>query len=229
MSLAVALAGLCSAAALAFELRRRSALLADACHELRGPLAAIALGLEALRRRPEARRLADGLLTELDRAAAAVDDVAAAARGRRAQARAERVAVGALLARSCAAWAPAAERAGGRISFDWPDAADAGATADRRRIAQAFGNLLANAVQHGGADVAVSGRSVDGRLRIEVADRGRDGGAEPRRAPSGSGRRGRGLAIAERALAEAGGRLDSRKPAGGGHVAVAELPLEPAP
>ena len=50
----VAALGWCAAGALLFEMRRRSALLADAAHELRGPVTALSLGLEALRSWDEA-------------------------------------------------------------------------------------------------------------------------------------------------------------------------------
>ena len=61
------------------ELRRRAGLVADAAHELRGPLTAISLGIEALRRQPAARRRAEALATELCRMEVAAEDVGAAA------------------------------------------------------------------------------------------------------------------------------------------------------
>ena len=64
-----------------FELRRRARLVADAAHELRGPLTAISLGIEALRRQPAARQRAEALATELCRMEVAADDVAAAGAG----------------------------------------------------------------------------------------------------------------------------------------------------
>jgi two-component system sensor histidine kinase MtrB len=207
-----ALAGWCVAAALAAELRRRSGLVADASHELRGPLTAIALGLEGVRRQPATRRRADALLAELGRMETAADDVAAAARGRRSRAAAAPVELRELVERTSEAWrAPAALR-GGRVLVDW-QAGPAHVRADPRRLAQALANLLANAVEHGGGEVVVRGRRTTAGVRVEVADRGRRG-------------RGRGLVIAERAIADAGGGLGSRERPGGGHVAVAELPVE---
>jgi two-component system sensor histidine kinase MtrB len=91
-------------------------------------------------------------------------------------------------------------------------------------LAQALGNLLANAVEHGGGDVTVRGRTAGDAIRVEVADRGQ--GLTGQRQSTGG--RGRGLAIAKRSLEQAGGRLDSRPRAGGGRVAIAELPLERA-
>ena len=54
MSTFLAAAGWCLALVLLAALRRRAALMADAAHELRGPLTAISLGIEALRRQPAA-------------------------------------------------------------------------------------------------------------------------------------------------------------------------------
>jgi signal transduction histidine kinase len=209
--------------ALLVELRRRAALVADAAHELTGPLTAISLGIEALRRQAAARRRADALGVELCRLQVAAEDAAAAARGRRARPRPEAVSLKELLAQSSQAWRPAAERRGGRVSFDWKDGG-VSVHADRRRLAQAFGNLLANAVEHGGGEIVVRGRRSEGGLRIEVEDAG--GGASPRAARRT--RRGRGLAIAARALGHAGGHLTAVDRPGGGRVAVAELPADPA-
>jgi signal transduction histidine kinase len=219
---AAVVAGWCVAVALLFELRRRASLVADAAHELRGPMTAISLGVDALRRQPVARQRADALATELCRMQVAVEDAEAAGRGRRAQAKPLEVAIRALVERSAVAWTPAAQRRGGRVIFDWPDGTHS-ARADRRRMAQAFGNLLANAVEHGGGDIVVRGRPWKGGIRVEVEDRGSGAGASQRRRFGG---RGRGLAIAARALEGAGGRLRSFDRPGGGHVAVAELPVE---
>jgi signal transduction histidine kinase len=209
----VAAAGWCVAAGLALELRWRAGLIADAAHELRGPLTAISLGLEALRRQPVARRRAEALLAELGRMEAAAEDVAAAARGRRHMGEARPVELRTVVERTSEAWRASAGRRGGRVLVDWR-AGPAHVRADPRRLAQALGNLLANAVEHGGGEVVVRGRPSPGGVRVEVADRGAG--------------RGRGLAIAERAVAEAGGGLGSRDRPGGGRVAVVELPVDRA-
>ena len=223
MSTLAAVAGWCLAAALLLELRRRAALLADAAHELCGPLTAISLGIEALRRQPAARRRADALTTELCRMEVAADDVAAAGRGRRAPTRAEDVSLRQLVERSGEAWQAAAGRRGGRVAFDWGADGEI-VRADPRRLAQAFGNLLANAVEHGGGEIVIRGRRSNGAIRVEIEDRGTDAP----RAPGGQRRGGgRGLVIAARALEQMGGRLGASDRPGGGRLAVAELPLEP--
>ena len=225
MTAVAALVGWGLAVALGLELRRRAALLADAAHELSGPLTAISLGVEALRHQPAARRRADALATEVCRLQVAAEDAAASARGRRARSRPEPLVLKQLLADSAEAWRPAAERRGGRVWFDWK-ADGTSVRADRRRLAQAFGNLLANAVEHGGGEIVVRGRRSEGGLRIEVEDAG--GGASPRAARRTRRGRGRGLAIAARALGRAGGHLTAVDRPGGGRVAVAELPADPA-
>ena len=223
MTTVAALGGWSLAIALAFELRRRAALLADAAHELSGPITAISLGVEALRRQPAARRRADALATEVCRLQVAAEDAAASARGRRARSRPEPLVLKRLLADSAEAWRPAAERRGGRVWFDWK-ADGMSVQADRRRLAQAFGNLLANAVEHGGGEIVVRGRPSAGGLRIEVENAA---GEAPARRTRRRGR-GRGLEIAARALDGAGGRLTSFDGASGGRVAVAELPVDRA-
>lgn len=222
MTVLLAALGWCAAVALVLELRRRSALLADAAHELRGPVTALSLGLEALRRQPASRRRADALLTELGRVDAAAGDVAAAARGRRAAPQPRPLDLRHLAESGSEAWRPAAARHGGRVLLDW-DAGRPRVAADPHRLAQAFGNLLANAVEHGGGEVVVRGRRSADAVRVEISDRGP--GDRPVAARAG---RGRGLAIAKRAVEQAGGRLVTTERSRGGRSVVAELPLERA-
>ena len=221
MTLVAAITGWSMVVLLMLELRRRAGLVADAAHELRGPLTALSLGIEALRRQPAARHRAEALATELGRMHAATDDVAAAAHGRRAVGASERVVLGPVVERSGAAWMPAAERRGGRVAFDWRAGA-ASVQADPRRLAQAFGNLLANAVEHGGGEIVVRGRPSRNGVRVEIEDRGAGRPQRRKRARF----RGRGLAVATRAIEQAGGRLSAFDRPGGGRVAVAELPVD---
>jgi signal transduction histidine kinase len=168
------------------------------------------------------RQRAEALATEVCRMQVAVEDAAATGRGRRATAKPLRLAIKPLVERSAAAWLPAAQRRGRRLTFDWPGSASS-VDADPRRMAQAFGNLLANAIEHGGGEIVVRGRPWEGGIRVEVEDRGSAASPSRRRR---FGRRGRGLAIAARALEGAGGRLSTFDRPGGGRVAVAELPVD---
>ena len=95
--------------------------------------------------------------------------------------------------------ARAPRRAGRAASPGTPDM-DAG------RLAQVLGNLIANATEHGVGSVDVSTSRPGGAVRIEIRNRNR-----PRElsevSAARAGSRGRGLAIAERAARELGGRL----------------------
>jgi signal transduction histidine kinase len=214
------------------ELRRGRELVARACHELRGPLTAAHLALHAGARHadPGASARLAAIELELRRAGLALDDLAAARAGRRAADRDEVVDVGALIADQVAAWEAIAPVFGCEIRVA-PAEPDAFVRGDRVRLAQALGNLLANALEHGSGTVEVGVRSVAGRVRIEVSDEGAGLPAPvaelARRPRAGRGRRGRGLAIASDIVVRHGGRLVSAPSAGGARLAI-ELPAGPA-
>ena len=67
---------------------------------------------------------------------------------------------------------------------------------------------MANAVEHGGGQVRVTGRRTGRGIRVEIRDSGR----------------GHGLAIAARAVRESGGRMTATK-AGAGTAVAVELPV----
>ncbi len=208
----------CALAALlwALALARRLELVALAEHELRAPLAALALAAETCARRPS-RRTAMALESQLGRAQLGLADLAAARSGRRAPARVGRLDIRALAARTTAGW----RATGAKVRFDWR-AGSARVDADGRRISQALANLISNALEHGGGAVEVRGMRANGRLRIELSDSGPGFAAGPQ--PDRAAGRGRGLTIAARAVEEAGGRLEIESGETGSVVAV-ELPL----
>jgi signal transduction histidine kinase len=194
-------------------LGRRLELVAEADHELRGPLGALGLGLESARRQG-AGAWTGPLELEMDRARLALADLGAARRGRRTPPRPSPVDVEPLLAAAGAAAEPGARAAGGGVRLELaPELPPV--RADRVRLAQALGNVLANAVEHGGGRVELRGRPAAGWVRLEVVDAGggfRSSSSGSRASLSGRVRarrsdRGRGLRIAARALEEAGGRL----------------------
>ncbi|MEA2318879.1 MAG: two-component system, OmpR family, sensor kinase [Solirubrobacteraceae bacterium] len=228
-----ATAGLCGALVVLLQARlvRHAALVADAGHELRGPLCAARLGLHALE--DEDRAAAVDL--ELRRAALALEDLAAASRGRRAGERTQLVDVGALLDDAAETWRPLARAFGAELAVE-PLRGRALVRADPVRLAQACGNLVANAVEHGASPVRVRGRVLAGRVRVEVQDAGPGLPGPVRDLVDGSGRgrglmwrgpaaatRGRGLAIAAGIAARHGGRL-AAAPSTAGACLVLELP-----
>jgi signal transduction histidine kinase len=205
---------------------QRTAAVARACHELRGPLTAARLGLSP----PSGGELSRGRLraidAELGRAALALEDLAEVRRGGPRLRHLARVNVRSLVGDSVEAWRASAESAGAVLGG--PPAGPAAAVwGDRRRLAQAVGNLLANAIEHGGRVVEVRVGQRGGLVRVEVSDDGRGLPAPvadlSRRGRRARGAHGHGLAITS-SIAEAhGGRL-AAAPAQVGARLVLELP-----
>jgi signal transduction histidine kinase len=97
--------------------------------------------------------------------------------------------------------------------------------ADRLRLAQAIGNLVVNALEHGAGPVRLRAHATRTHVRVEVRDHG-PGLPAPVAALAGgghAGRRGHGLAIAARVVARHGGRLLTA-PVSSGACVVLELP-----
>ena len=219
-----------AAMAVAFARERRvGALVAQASHELRGPLSAARLGLHGLGEEDSARLAAIDL--ELRRAALALDDLAAAPRGRRAGERRAPVELGALLREAGQIWHALAAECGVTLIVV-PPAGPVLVEADPLRLAQACGNLAANAIEHGGGTVRVRVRAAGGHARIEFTDGGPGlpapvaelvAAARGRRE-----RRGHGLALAAGIAERHGGRLVSA-PSPAGARLVLELPAHGSP
>ena len=223
--------------------------VARACHELRGPLTAARLGLQLGARSDE---LAAARLTaidlELGRAARALDDLAEV---QTTPLRSKPAALGPscrtpiqmrdVVRDSVEAWRGAAQARGVVLAMRWTGAGTA-VRGDRFRIAQATGNLIANAIEHGGGRVEVRGRAQRGRVQVEVIDSGPGlpapvselaRSARRRGLGHGGGRRrggrvalrGYGLAIAARVAEAHGGRLIAA-PCEQGARLVLELPAD---
>ncbi len=206
--------------------------VARASHELRGPITAARLGLELGSRAGElsAARLR-AIDLELGRASLALEDLDRLRERRRAAGSVAPVDLEQLLADSVEAWRPAAAAAGKALGLRWTGGG-ATVSADRRRLAQAVGNLIANALGHGGAEVRVCGWASPTGGRIEVSD---DGAGLPaplaeltRRPRHGRGAHGRGLAIVAGIAAAHGGRLTAIAAEGGTRL-VLELPRPDPP
>jgi signal transduction histidine kinase len=208
---------------LLLRLLRRSELVAEAAHELRGPIAAFSYAVASLRREPGGVRRALRFEAELERMRAGLADLDAARAGERMPPRVQAIALEAVVHRSAAGWRAAASGADRGVTVRW-EAGAARVIADRHRLSQAFGNLLANAAEHGSGPIEVHAlRKGPHAVRVEVRDGGR--AARPRRwRVATHSDRGRGLGIARRAIRTAGGSLELE--AGPlATVAAVELPL----
>lgn len=215
-------------------------VVARVCHELRGPITAARLGLQLGARTdglsPGTLRAID---LELGAAALALDDLSDIGRGQPGGGRGcEAVDLGELLADCIEAWrAGAADRG---IKLELMRVGDpVQVWGDRLRLAQATGNLIANAIEHGGGAVQVGVRAEAGGVRVEVVDGG-PGLPAPvaeltRRPHGGRGQRGRGLAIAAAIAEDHGGRLAAAPSERGARLVLAlpvprrETPCSPAP
>jgi signal transduction histidine kinase len=181
-------------------LRERAARVA---HEVRQPLSAAQLALHGAARRGEiAPTLVAALELELRRAARALDEPAVA--------RPADVDLHALLACQVRTWHDVAAAHGASLALEH-GAGTLVVHADALRLAQAFGNVVANAIEHGGGAIVVRTCHVGDRIRVEVADGGPGLPASiaelARRPRAGRGTRGRGLAIAGSVLAHCGGHV----------------------
>jgi len=180
-------------------------------HELRGAATALALVCEALRRDPAARHHGAAIEAQLDRLRAGLGDLEAARTGKSVAPVPEPVEVSALTRAA--------------MEFAWVGG-PVPAQLDRGRFAQALGNLLANAAEHGAGQVRVIGRAKDGRVTLEVSNRVARGTRSARRETAEAretGERGRGLVIASHAAEELGGRL-SFEIVGDSAVATLDIP-----
>ena len=183
-----------------------------------GAAAALALASASMRREQGGLRRARAFESELDRMRAGLEDLDAARQGTRAPVSRTLLPLERALRTAAAGWRPVAGGQGRRVSLRW-EAGTAAVRADRRRLAQVLGNLLANAVEHGTGVVRLRGRRRGSKVVIEVLDDG------PRAVPvAANPDRGRGLDIAARAAEEAGGRVTVTRTAEGTTAAV-ELPV----
>ncbi len=217
--------------------------VARAAHELRGPLTAARLGLQLTVGGGDlSRARVRAVELELGRATLALADLAESGSqpglgngargrpGRRALVRScmEYVDLEELLGESVEAWRGFAVSRGVELRLIGASTlVPAFVQGDRLRLAQATGNLIANAIEHGAGDVVVRCRRDADQVRVEVTDGG-VGLPAPvaelvRRPRGGRGTRGRGLAIAAEVAAGHGGRL-AAGPADAGARVVLELP-----
>jgi signal transduction histidine kinase len=192
---------------------RERAFSADASHQLRTPLTALRLDLEAGQAAGATAEDVGRALVQVDRLEDTVSTLLAAARD--AGPPDQHVDLGALLEELRDGWHGrlAADGRPLRIGFcDRPVVASASPGAVR----QILEILLDNAHRHGAGVVTVSARAVHGAVVVEVGDEGPGVAADPeevftRRSPAAAGH-GVGLALARSLAAADGGRLVLQRP-----------------
>jgi signal transduction histidine kinase len=208
---------------------RRRGALNEALHEVRRPLQALALASgPRLGGPPQAGHPVQLAASALERLEREING------GPPASVR-EEVCCQPLLEAAVARWRARATIGGGSLQLRWR-AGLATLVGDRVALAQALDNLIVNAIEHGGPEIAVEARRRGGRLRISVADSGRalrpesrrDSPAEVIARLSGRRRHGHGLAVVRRTAAGHGGRFVLRR-SERGSVAILDLPLRDDP
>jgi signal transduction histidine kinase len=188
-----------------------------ALHELRRPLQALVL-MEEDSSQPAASPPAASRRGLLEVVASALQDLDGAVNGDSPAREPRRFSCREVALAALERWRPVAERSGG-IRVYW-DAGPAPVEGDPGRMAQAFDNLLANALEHGGPPVVVTAARVAGRIRITIANGAGEGVSTERRDP----RRGHGTEIVSEVASAHRGRFALCR-TGSGCVAALELPL----
>jgi two-component system sensor histidine kinase MtrB len=188
-----------------------------ALHELRRPLQALVL-MEEGSEQPVASPPAASRRGLLEVAATALRDLDGAVNGSAPAPEPRRFSCREVVLAALERWRPAAARSGG-IRVYW-DAGPAPVEGDAVQMAQALDNLLANALEHGGPPVVLTGAKVAGRLRLTIANGAGSGVAAPGRDP----RRGHGTEVVSRVASAHRGRFALCE-TGSGCVAALELPL----
>ena len=190
----------------------RARRLNRAMHELRRPLQAIALSLEA--------RFPDLVGAEacLEQARRALRELDATVNGRRPGTIVRRARITEVMESLDRRWSFA------DVEFEGP-ARDRDIEADVDRLGAALDNLVANALRHGSGVVRVSARADRSKARFEVRDEGPGrpaGRPEQARDP----RHGHGLHVVAGVAATHGGSVaPARRTQGGGTLAAISLPV----
>jgi two-component system OmpR family sensor kinase len=210
----------------------------DASHELRTPLAMLQTELELALRHPRSREELERALRSASddtvRLSRLAEDLLLFARfdQGRLPLRREQLDPGPLLAAVAARFEGRAGEAGRRIRVDVPRGLLL--DADEARLEQAVGNLVENALVHGGGEVVLSAAADDGTVDVHVLDEGPGVPAEflPRAfdrfsradAARGGGGTGLGLAIVALIARAHGGEAGLANRPGGGADAWIRLP-----
>ena len=194
-----------TAARLGSLVERSRAFGADASHQLRTPLTALRLQLDALEASAEPAARHDALAaaqTEVDRLDATIDELLSLTEP---TAHAESIDLNALVADRVEASQPLARKAGRTIVLQ---AATVPAVRVRpAAVSQSLQVLLDNALRHGTGVVTVTIGQITGGVRICVADEGQGLPEDLTTAQRSTGPSGRGLPLARALIEGEGGRL----------------------
>jgi signal transduction histidine kinase len=190
-------------------IRRERAFSADASHQLRTPMQALRLQLEAAQLRGDESPETDEALHQVDRLESTITTLLEVARD--VPRRHATTDVSCVIDAARERWTgtlAAQSRPLRSPSADGPLVADA----DQRVVEQVLDILLDNATRHGGGAVTITGRALDGWVAIDIGDEG-DGFAREdpdvftRRDPNADGH-GIGLSLAQTLAHAEGGRLN---------------------
>ena len=239
------------AAALEDRISRERLFVSDVSHELRTPLTTLRASTDYLLQHAEAltppvRRAAELLAADLDYVERLVDDLLHLSRveAGRVEMAWERISM-ADLVREVVARRVRAAGLDVRVELDAP-AQDLVTVADKQRLERVVGNLVDNALVHGGgSDVTVRVGTDDGAVRVVVEDRGpgipsgkvdrifeRFYKADPARHRDERGGSGLGLAIARENAHLHGGEIEVEDGRARGALFVFRIPRrdqEPEP
>jgi signal transduction histidine kinase len=190
---------------------RERSFSADASHQIRTPLTAVRLGLEATRLDPalDPRAAIDTALDRLDRVGATVEELLA--RARNLPVPVGRTDVAAVLRQAWSErWSELAAARGRSVLLDLPDRLPP-ALASPAVLHQVLDVLVTNGLEHGAGTVLIAAtiRDLDGGLIVSVSDEGPGFGPVDEKAAFARGQRsgagnGIGLSLA-RSLAESTG------------------------
>jgi signal transduction histidine kinase len=179
--------------------------LNEAMHELRRPLQALALAT------PEAEP--ERIERSVWMASAALARLEREINGGPAGGAHAPTAVRPLLVAVQAQWERRAAESGATLELRWR-AGEAVVDGSRAELCQAVDNLVVNAIEHGGARIAIEASRQDAMLRVAVVDFGgaRRGRRRRRVMPllGGRRRRGHGLRVVRRIAAAHNGRFQLR-------------------
>jgi heavy metal sensor kinase len=157
-------------------IERERSFVDDASHELRTPLALqkaeLELALRHARNPDELRAAIASAISEADRLSQLADDLLVLARSDKGTlaVKVEQIEVAELIASLGERFRERAEAAQVRLEADSPGGLFV--EGDRLRLEQALGNLIDNALRHGGGPVRLWGRRVDSAAELHVSDSG---------------------------------------------------------